>query len=143
MYPETTSLLPPSDDKAGRALVRVMVNIISNDIQPVTNMKVLKRTVALGGDMAQWARDFMTSGFEAFEAVIRSTAGTYCYGDSVTMADICLAPAVWNAERYGVDMEPFSAIRRVYQAQKDLPSFQRAHWAIQPDCPPELRQTSS
>src|SRR4051812_12564484 len=54
-YPSSVQLLPPVSDLAGRAQVRVMVNIIANDIQPVTNMKVLQRIRSAGENAEEWA----------------------------------------------------------------------------------------
>lgn len=35
----------------------------------------------------------------ALEAMMKNTAGTYSYGDQVTLADVCLVPQVFGAKR--------------------------------------------
>jgi len=32
--------------------------------------------------------------------MVKQTAGKYCIGDTVTLADICLVPQMANARRY-------------------------------------------
>jgi glutathione S-transferase len=75
--------------------------IIVADIQPVQNLRVLKKVTELADAAAskRWACDTITNGFVAFEKEIAKTAGKYCFGDTVTMADACLIPQVYNANR--------------------------------------------
>ncbi len=60
-------------------------------------------------------------------------------GDSVTMADCCLVPQVFNARRYNVDLEQFPRISQVEKRLAELDDFIRAHPREQPDCPDELK----
>lgn len=140
-YPDTTSLLPA--DTKSRASIRNLVNIIACDIQPPTNLRIMKRAKALGGDPNTWARELMAAGLQAYEAAVSSTAGKYSCGDMITLADVCLAPAMWNAERYGVALNSFPTVCRIYAALSQHVSFQNAHWQKQPDCPEELRCENS
>ncbi|TQS31326.1 hypothetical protein Golomagni_08397, partial [Golovinomyces magnicellulatus] len=104
--------LPASNDLVQRAIVRTLVNIINADTQPPTNMKIMKRVKALGGSAEDWNRDLMAEGLRAYEAVAKDHAGKYSVGDSVTMADACLLPAWWNAERYKVDLTQFPVLNK-------------------------------
>lgn len=137
MYPNSPALLPK--DAIARAQVRALANIIACDVQPVTNMKVLKRVEALGEDRNKWARDFHADGFTAFEAIIKDTAGKYSVGDDITLADICLVPACWNAERFGLNLDKFPTIMRVYETLSSVSAFQEGHWRKQSDCPKDMR----
>jgi len=132
-------LLPPAEDIIGRANVRVLLNIIACDIQPVTNSRILNRIKELGGDAQQWAKTVMTEGLGAYEMTARNTAGTFSVGDSLSLADCALAPAVWNAERYGVDMSKYPTIQRIFARLSSEQAVLKAHWQAQPDTPPQLR----
>lgn len=121
-----------------RAAVRTLVSIIASDTQPPTNMRVLRRATSLGANSQEWANFFTASGLEAFEGVTRETAGRYCVGDTISLADVCLVPALWNAERFEVCLDQFPTISRVYETLKQHPSFVKSHWQRQPDCPKEL-----
>jgi maleylacetoacetate isomerase len=84
-------------DLSARANVRAIVMMIAANIHPVQNLKVLKR---VGDDnKVEWAKHWITTGFDALEAKLAQTAGVYCVGDCVTMADLCLVPQVYNANR--------------------------------------------
>lgn len=136
-FPSTPSLLP--QDPAKRATARALAQIIAGDIQPPTNMRVLQRVSALGGDATEWVRDIAGKGLKAYEALASKSAGKFSVGDELTIADVCLVPAVWNAERYGVDLSGMPTVRRVYEEASKVPAVRGAHWKVQEDCPESLR----
>ncbi|KAG6011230.1 hypothetical protein E4U43_008463 [Claviceps pusilla] len=137
-------ILPPAHDVQARALVRTLCSIIATDIQPVTNLRIMKRVRALGGSPEDWNRDLMQQGLQAYEAVARGCAGRFSVGDSFTMADACLMPAVWNAERFGVHVldgdGAFPTVARVVRNLSELEAVREAEYFRQPDCPEHLRR---
>ncbi|EAW11336.1 maleylacetoacetate isomerase MaiA [Aspergillus clavatus NRRL 1] len=137
------ALLPPASDPEARALVRTLTDILSCDIQPVTNLKILKRVAPFGVDRAAWSKELIEDGFRAYEAIAARTAGVFSVGDSITMADVCLVPAVWGAERAGVKVQEFPTIWRVAQRLELEDAVKRAHWRTQPDTPEEFRMEVS
>lgn len=127
-YP-TPALLPK--DLQGRAIVRAMANTIACDIHPLNNLKVLKYLVGELStnaiDKMTWYAHWIEQGFVALEAKLQQhSKGQYCYGDSITFADILLVPQVYNANRFDVDMRPFSLIRSINEACLTQAAFQRA-----------------
>lgn len=85
----------------------------------------------------QWAQFWIARGFRALERELQRTAGVYCVGDSVTLADLYLVPQVYNARRFQLELEPtFPTIARIASALDALPEFQRAHPSRQPDAVP-------
>jgi maleylacetoacetate isomerase len=140
-FPDKQPLLPPLHDYIGRARVRELVNIIANDVQPPTNLRILKRVKALGGDMGTWAKEVMTEGLRAYDAVAEKYAGMYSVGDEVTMADVVLAPACEGALRFEVDLEQFPTVSKVYKRICVLDAFKRGDWKHQEDTPEELRSS--
>ncbi|XP_073494228.1 maleylacetoacetate isomerase isoform X1 [Phyllobates terribilis] len=145
-YLEETRPLPPllPGDPLKRAQCRMISDHIASGIQPVQNLDVLQR---VGDGKLEWALHYITRGFQALELLLRDTAGHYCVGDEpiislcpqVTMADLCLVPQVFNADRFQVDMTPYPTISRISQALLQLEAFQISHPSRQPDTPPELR----
>lgn len=133
------ALLPPATDPESRALVRTLAGIMACDVQPVTNLRILKRVAPLGMDRAAWSKDLVEGGFRAYEAIVASTAGVFSVGDTITMADVCLVPAAWGAERVGVDMEAFPTIKRVVGNLEKEECVKRGHWRTQEDTPEEFR----
>lgn len=104
----------------------------------MTNRRASKAVIDLGGDPVAWNKEFMTRGLRAYESVLSKTAGVYSVGDDVTMADVCLVPAVWGAEKNGIDLESLPSVMRVYDALWELDAVQKAHWTKQKDTPDDL-----
>ncbi|XP_007459834.1 PREDICTED: maleylacetoacetate isomerase isoform X3 [Lipotes vexillifer] len=102
-----------------------------------SNLSVLKQVGQ--ENQLTWAQQAISSGFNALEQILQSTAGTYCVGDEVSMADLCLAPQVANADRFKVDLTPYPTISRINKSLLALEAFQVSHPCRQPDTPPELR----
>ena len=63
----------------------------------------------------------------------RRGTGRYCHGDAPTMADCCLVPQVFNAQRYQCDTAPYPTTMRVFAECMKLDAFDRAQPAKQPD----------
>jgi len=140
-FPSSLPLLPPKTDVIGRARVRELVNIISCDVQPPTNLRILKKVKKLGGEdtSAEWAKELIGKGLEAYDKVTEKYAGTYSVGNTVSLADVVLAPAVEGALRYGVDIEKLPTVNRIYQKIKVMDAFQKGDWKHQEDTPPEFK----
>lgn len=132
-----TPLLPA--DAAGRARVRALAQAIACDTHPLSNLRVLKYLVGtLKLDeqaKLEWVRHWMRLGLSAFEAYLArdDATGLYCHGDTPTMADCCLAPQVFNAQRFELDLAPYPHIQRIHANYAQLPAFQAAHPSRQPD----------
>lgn len=127
------NLLP--DDPIRRAKVRAAAQAIACDIHPVQNLRVLDRLRGLGLNEAQvtgWAAQVIDDGLDAFDRLIADEGGPYCFGDRVTLADICLVPQLVNARRFGVDLR-WPRLISVEQACLALPAFSKAAPQNQPD----------
>jgi len=132
-----SKILP--DDNQQRAKVRMITEIISSGIQPIQNLAVMQKLSSEQSERMAWSKHWITKGFEALEKVLSTTAGECCVGDSVSMADCCLVPQVYNANRFSVDMSQFPTISRLEQSLSKRPEFKAAHPTQQNDCPPEMR----
>jgi maleylpyruvate isomerase len=128
-YPDPP-LLP--GDACARARVRALSHTITSDVHPLDNLRVLryleeKLSLDKAGRDA-WYRHWIEVGFEALErSLIRDPAtGRFCHGDSVSMADLCLVPQVFNARRFSVDLLPYPRIVAIDAACRELRAFQIA-----------------
>ncbi|KAJ9620556.1 hypothetical protein H2203_007762 [Taxawa tesnikishii (nom. ined.)] len=128
-------LLPPLSQPLERAKVRTLVNVVACDIQPVTNRRTNVAIAAFGQSSQDWCNQFTTRGLQAYEGTVSKTAGRYSVGDQITLADVCLVPAVWNAEMYKVDLAQFPTVSRIYGTLSQMEAVQKAHWKNQPDTP--------
>lgn len=126
-YPQTR-LLP--DNLLKRAYVRALAHTIVSDIHPLNNLRVQKY---LGNEMGvsddnklQWYRHWIAVGFSALETRLARSAGAFCAGDDLSVADVCLIPQVYNAHRFDCPMENYPTINRINQDCLKLPAFAKA-----------------
>jgi maleylacetoacetate isomerase/maleylpyruvate isomerase len=128
------ALLPA--DPFDRAVVRSMAQIVASDIHPVNNLRILRALTDLGVDepgRQAWIGRWITEGFAALETLIAQHGDGFAFGDAPTLADICLLPQVYNAERFKTDLTPFPALRAVAARCAQHPAFAAAHPNTQPD----------
>jgi maleylacetoacetate isomerase len=124
-----------------RQRVRMIAQAIACDIHPLNNLRVQqyfeKTWNVPQPEREEWVRHWIREGFDALEDTLADnpSTGTYCDGEQPTMADCCLVPQVFNAERFGLDMAPYATIRRIVQACMALDEFQAARPENQPDAP--------
>lgn len=136
-YPQDDLKFMPAD-ALGRARVRSLSQLIACDIHPVDNLRVLKRLVGeLGASEEQkldWYRHWVYEGFNALEERLANDAqtGTFCHGDSISLADICLVPQVFNAKRFNCDMSRYPTISRINDALLKIEAIANAHPDLQP-----------
>ena len=75
----------------------------------------------------EWGRTWIEKGFRGLEEMLKESSGTYCVGDEVTLADVCLVPQVYNAHKLTVDMAAFPTITRINAALVELDAFKHSH----------------
>lgn len=136
LWPQPALLPIPARD---RARVRALALLVACDIHPLNNLRVLqyleREWNAPQPEREEWVRHWIVEGLAAFEAMLREDLGRgeFCEGDSPSIADCCLIPQVYNARRFGVDLEPFPTIRQIEASCLALPAFDAARPEKQPD----------
>jgi len=136
-HPSTPSLLP--SDAIGRARVRALALTIACEIHPINNLRVLqylKHSLSVpDNDRDNWSRHWLSAGFDVLEQLLSENpaTGRFCHGDSITIADCCLVPQVFNARRINLPLDPYPTIRRIEAACLSLEAFQKAAPGAQPD----------
>jgi maleylpyruvate isomerase len=137
-HPEPALLPRPA---AERAQVRALALAIACDIHPLNNSRVLNYLRApLGCDetaVNAWYAHWIAEGFTALEQEARrlSGDGRHLYGTAVTLADVCLVPQMYNAQRFRCDLEPYPTLCAISAHLETLPAFARAAPQAQPDAP--------
>ncbi len=132
------SLFPGNPYQACR--IRAVCETINAGIQPLQNLNVLQDLKTRYGvdqdGVAEWVAHWIAKGLDAVEKEVAPHAGRFCFGDQVTAADMFLAPQVYNAVRFKVDMAQFPTLSRINGACLKEPVFQDAEPSRQPDAAP-------
>ncbi|MDQ2991158.1 MAG: maleylacetoacetate isomerase [Pseudomonadota bacterium] len=124
---------------AERAFVRALSQSIACEIHPLNNLRVLKYlTGVLKLDEVQklaWVQHWTVQGMAAVEAMLaqRRDPGVFCHGAQPGLADCCLVPQAFNAERFGIDVAAYPIISSIVAACQQLPAFRDAHPGRQVD----------
>jgi maleylpyruvate isomerase len=140
-YLEETHPNPPMlpRDPIDRAYVRAVALQIACEVHPLDNLRVLKYLVhelGLSDDAKNsWYRHWIENGFDSLEARLATDTrvGKLVFGDEPTLADLCLVPQVFNAQRFKIDTQRYPTIQRIYDHACGLDAFARAAPGAQPD----------
>ena len=121
-----------------RARVRSLALLVACEIHPLNNLRVLQHLKrALGQSEEQvnaWYRHWIAEGLAKLEAALADPAtGRFSHGDTPGMADCCLVPQVFNAQRYQCDTTPYPTLMRIHAECMKLEAFDRAQPGKQPD----------
>lgn len=133
----TPPLLPA--DPAARAQARAMAALIGCDIHPLNNLRVLNALrQRFGADedaVKEWCGLWINAGFAALETLLPADVGPgrYAMGDQPGVVEVYLAPQVYSARRFEVDLSPYPRILALDAACALLPAFQTAMPENQPD----------
>lgn len=111
------------------AHINAIAQIVTCDVHPLNNLSVLqyleKEVGCSKSQKMQWYHHWVHEGFSAIEAMLEP-GGNYCIANQLTLADVCLVPQVYNANRFDVDMAPYPKIRRINRHCLSLPVFDAA-----------------
>ncbi len=119
------------------ALIRSLAQQIACDIHPLNNLRVLqylKKNLGSSQDLVdEWYCHWIQQGFAAIEKQLETTAGKFCFGNELSIADVFLIPQVYNAHRFNVDMSHFELITGINKACVEIEAFNQARPENQPD----------
>jgi len=140
-YPERPLLPGPI---ALRARIRSFAQIAIADTHPLNNLRVLRyMRDAMHVEYAHrraWFEHWLHKAFGPMESLLAEQADTshsFCFTARPSLADVCVVPQIAMAERYGVRLDDYPRLRRVYRACLSLAAFQ----AAAPDTQPDNRST--
>lgn len=129
----TPPLLPSDPIKA--AQVRAAALVMATDVHPVNNLKVVNKLKELGHDqdtVVAWMQDWIARGMTAYQFLISDNT-PFSFGETPTLADICLVAQLYNAHRWNCDMTPFARLSEIEANCLKLHAFDAARPENQPD----------
>ena len=128
------ALLPKESFK--RAEILSFCEMINSGIQPLQNLSVLKYLgEELKADKRSWSHYWIKKGLQACEDFLKSKAGSFCFSDELSLADLFLIPQLYNANRFDVNIKQFPILERINKNCLAKDCFQKALPKNQPDCP--------
>lgn len=140
-YLDETRPLPPllPADAAGRARTRAIALAIACEIHPLNNTRVLgylSNTLGVAEEQRNaWYRHWVETGLASVEAMLVGDprTGVCCHGDTPTLADLCLVPQIFNAQRFAARLDHVPTLMRIHDHCLSLPAFAKSIPALQPD----------
>lgn len=125
----TNPLLPAAAE--ARAHVLSLALTVACDIHPLNNLRVLKYlkdTFDVDQSAREsWYRHWVVEGLCALEALANARAGDFLFGNTPTMADVCLVPQLYNARRFDVPLDDYPTLVRADENASRLEAFAAAH----------------
>ena len=138
-YLDETHPQPPllPGDAVARARVRSLAMHIACEIHPLNNLRVLRYLVrdlkVSEDDKNRWYRHWVETGLEVVERQLVAQPGTYCHGDTPTLADCVLVPQIFNARRFDCRLDHVPEVMRVFDACMKLDAFEKTRPEACPD----------
>ncbi len=142
-YLDETHPAPPllPADALGRARVRSLAGIWAADHHPLIVPRIrnyLRDT--LGASEAQrtaWIQHWFREGLRIGEATLAGDAamGSFCHGEQIGLADLCLMSQFMGAQGFGVDVAPYPTMGRIAQSCLAVDAVGRALPLRQPGAP--------
>uniref|UniRef100_A0A6G1SAE5 maleylacetoacetate isomerase n=1 Tax=Aceria tosichella TaxID=561515 RepID=A0A6G1SAE5_9ACAR len=140
-YPEP-AIYPK--DMILRCKSMAIADTISGGIQPLQNLETLLHyTDPLGlpaldqPARTKVAQFWIDRKLVNLEKLVSSTAGKYCVGDEVSIADVSLVPQMFNARRFGLDTSKYPLLKQIDERLQELEIFKVSHPLSCPDAPKE------
>jgi maleylacetoacetate isomerase len=140
-YLDETRPQPPllPADAVGRARVRAIALAVACEIHPLNNLRVLgylSKTLGVSEEQRNaWYRHWVEAGLSTVEGMLAGNdrTGACCHGDTPTLADICLVPQIFNAQRFKARLDHVPTVMRIHEHCLTLPAFAKSVPALQPD----------
>lgn len=129
IFPENPLLPHTILDKAQ---VRSLALLVACDMHPLNNLRVLNQLKsqfnAQEADIQKWYHHWLRLGFDAIEEKLNHFKRNkpVCFGDTPTLADICLIPQVYNAHRFNFSMNDYPLINQINTYCLNLAAFKNA-----------------
>ena len=138
-YLDETHPQPPllPKDPLPRARVRALALDVACEIHPLNNLRVLRyltRDLKVSeDDKNRWYRHWVETGLETVERQLAAAPARYCHGDTPTLADCCLVPQIFNAQRFECRTEHVPNVMRVYATCMAHDAFLKTQPSACPD----------
>lgn len=121
-------LFPADPQQEAHALEMALT--IACDIHPLNNLRVLhylQNEFKLDQNTKDaWYSHWVQTGFATLEVLVGQHGDAFCLGNSLSIADVFLAPQMLNARRFKVDVAAFPKLVEIDARLIELEAFKAA-----------------
>ncbi|MBS1958811.1 MAG: maleylacetoacetate isomerase [Bdellovibrionales bacterium] len=115
------------EDPIARAKAWALAEVINAGTQPIQNIPVFTLHSSDAAEQKKWNQHWIRNGLEIYEELAKPVAGAYSYGNQLTVADCCLLPQIYNAERFEVPFRDLPTVTRIYESCIVTPAYRASH----------------
>jgi maleylacetoacetate isomerase len=124
-YPTPYPLIPTEFKLKYKA--KELAYLIACDMAPLLNNARIKRFFQEHHypeeDFLAWYHHWLKQGFDAYEKHLENSTGHFSVGEEVSIADLCLIPQIFNAQRFEFNMDNYPNIMQVFERCMKIPAF--------------------
>lgn len=119
-------------DNKVNAQIKSFSQAICCDIHPLNNLRVLNYLTdtlsTTKKENLNWYHHWLKEGFTALEKQLTQSKREklFCFSDKVTLADVCLIPQWYNAQRFELDLSPYPILNSINNNCLTLAPFKEA-----------------
>ncbi|MED5374132.1 MAG: maleylacetoacetate isomerase [Myxococcota bacterium] len=128
------ALIPQDPILAAQA--RMFAEHVNASIQPLQNLGLVRYVgTRHGADKVEWMKHWIEEGLGALEILAQSLErqSPWLVADRPSIAEVLLVPQLYNARRWGCDIDAWPTLLAAEAAALALPAFAAAHPDQQPD----------
>lgn len=124
----TRGLFLYPDDAADRAMITALAHVLAVDVHPICNLGVVVHLAQIMPKQENvredWMKHFISKGLHAFEALLLDMKlSPFVGGSEPCIAEICLIPQLYNADKWKVDYSDCPNIIRLAKECGELDAF--------------------
>lgn len=113
-------------DRTQRYKIIELCELINADTAPLQTPRVQKMHSEDATQKNDWAKHFVHEGLLAFEKNIKNLAGDFSVGDSISAADLFLIPQMYNAKRFGLELDSYPLLKKIWDNCMATPECQKS-----------------
>ncbi|KAL0850350.1 hypothetical protein ABMA28_012180 [Loxostege sticticalis] len=110
-----------------KARVREICEVIVSGIMPLQNIG-LKPHFDTEDQFLKFCRHWCERGLQTLEELLKRSAGSYCVGDQLSLADLCLVPQLYNiTKRFEMQIDKYTTLSKLNEKLLAEPVFKETH----------------
>lgn len=153
LFPEAGQKLLPADPIA-RARAREITQVVACLMQPfqlpwsirkrmVEAFNLEKHPLGVEGACRAFTTKQLTAMMTELNRLVARSAGLFSVGDTPSIADCAVIPQLVASVPFGIDLNAYGALSKVFEQCARHPAFQAAHPLALPDAPGKTEKTAA